>query len=81
MNEQDTTGILSEEDDLVEDYVDDIRHGKNRNVCFNEYKKRVIESMTFPNQAKQKERKAKQVKELEKRSEASRKVNGGGEEE
>ena len=61
MSEQDTTGILSEEDNLVEDYVDDIRHVKNRNVSFNEYKKRVIKSMSFLNQAKQE----KQIKDLD----------------
>ena len=65
-------------DDLIEEYVDDIRHGKYRNVSFNEYRKRVIKSMTLP---KQEERKAKQIKELEIRKEASRKINGGGEEE
>jgi hypothetical protein len=64
-------------DDLIEEYVDDIRHGKNRNVSFNEYRKRVIKSMTLP---KQEERKAKQIEELETRKEASRKINGGGEE-
>ena len=51
-------------DDLIEEYVDDIRHGKNRNVSFNEYRKRVIKSFT-----------------LKRRVEASRKINGGGEEE
>jgi len=51
-------------DDLIEEFVDDIRHGKNRNVSFNEYKKRVIKSFT-----------------LKRRVEASRKINGGGEEE
>ena len=50
-------------DDLIEEFVDDIRHGKNRNVSFNEYRKRVIKSFT-----------------LKKRVEASRKINGGGEE-
>ena len=65
-------------DDLIEEYVDDIRHGKNRNVSFSEYRKRVIKSMTLP---KQEERKAKQIKELETRKEASRKINGGGEDE
>jgi len=51
-------------DDLIEEFVDDIRHGKNRNVSFNEYRKRVIKSFT-----------------LKRRVEASRKINGGGEEE
>jgi hypothetical protein len=50
-------------DDLIEEFVDDIRHGKNRNVSFNEYRKRVIKSFT-----------------LKRRVEASRKINGGGEE-
>ena len=50
-------------DDLIEEFVDDLRHGKNRNISFNEYRKRVIKSFT-----------------LKRRVEASRKINGGGEE-
>ena len=50
-------------DDLIEEFVDDIRHGKNRIVSFNDYRKKVIKSFT-----------------LKKRVEASRKINGGGEE-
>ena len=34
-------------DDLIEEFVDDIRHGKNRNISFKEYKRRTIESFTL----------------------------------
>ena len=34
-------------DGLIEEFVDDIRHGKNRNISFKEYKRRTIESFTL----------------------------------
>ena len=34
-------------DDLIEEFVDDIRHGNNRNISFKEYKKQVIKSLTL----------------------------------
>ena len=32
-------------EDLVEEFVDDIRHGNNRNISFNEYRKQVIKNL------------------------------------
>ena len=34
-------------EDLIEEFVDDLRHGKNRNISFNEYKKQVIKSLSL----------------------------------
>ena len=34
-------------EDLIEEFVDDLRHGKNRNISFNEYKKKVIKSLSL----------------------------------
>jgi len=34
-------------EDLVEEFVDDLRHGKNRNVSFNDYRKKVIKSLSL----------------------------------
>ena len=39
-------------DDLIEEFVDDIRHGKNRNISFKEYKRRTIESFTLKRRIK-----------------------------
>ncbi len=34
-------------EDLIEEFVDDIRHGENRNISFNEYRKQVIKSLSL----------------------------------
>ena len=39
-------------DDLIEEFVDDIRHGKYRNISFKEYKRRTIESFTLKRRIK-----------------------------
>jgi|TARA_Y100000296_G_scaffold75100_1_gene94391 hypothetical protein len=50
-NNKDMNKFLTEMDrldeqfteDLVEEFVDDIRQGKNRNISFNNYRKKVID--------------------------------------
>ena len=39
--------FVEELERLDEEFVDDVRHGKNRNISFKEYKKRTIESFTL----------------------------------
>ena len=50
-NNKDMNKFLTEMDrldeqfteDLVEEFIDDIRQGKNRNISFNNYRKKVID--------------------------------------
>jgi|TARA_R100000049_G_C1867879_1_gene28782 hypothetical protein len=54
-NNKDMNKFLTEMDrldeqfteDLVEEFVDDLRHGKNRNISFKEYRKQVIKSLSL----------------------------------
>ena len=39
--------FVEELERLDEQFVEDLRHGKNRNISFKEYKKRTIESFTL----------------------------------